>query len=164
MSRPLTAFKYSSNLARSWPPSALPNSVHHGPRVHLQPARSRPPSESPDSPDPALAVNLQTHLITASECISWLGRLQPTSSPDRGLQAHLQTTSITASKRMSPKLHDCGIQVRTIMAWKCISKVARLRPASADLQTCLITASKCTSKLTPSWRPIVSPDSHHYGL
>jgi len=43
----LTPSKYSSNLARSWPPSAFPNLLDHGLQVHVQ-----------------------TRSITASECIS----------------------------------------------------------------------------------------------
>jgi len=49
----LTASKYSSNIARSWPPSASPNSLDHGLQVHLQ-----------------------TRSITASECISEFTRSQ----------------------------------------------------------------------------------------
>jgi len=71
----LTASKYSSNLARSRPPSASPNSLDDG---------------------------LQSRSITASKCISKLARSQPPSvslnSHHYGLHVHLQTRSITASK------------------------------------------------------------------
>ena len=69
-----TASKYSSNLARSWRPSASPNSLDHGLQVHLQ-----------------------TRSITASKCISKLARYWPPSSLDYGLQFR----SITASKCIS---------------------------------------------------------------
>jgi len=72
--RPSTASKYSSNLARSRPSSASPNSLDHGIQVHLH-----------------------TPSITASKCISKLARLRPTSSHEHDLQVHLQSRSITAS-------------------------------------------------------------------
>jgi len=70
--RPSTAPKYSSNLARSRPPSASPISLNHGLQVHLQ-----------------------TRSITASKCISKLARLLPASSHEHRLQVHLQARSIT---------------------------------------------------------------------
>jgi hypothetical protein len=80
-------------------------------------------------------------------------------SLDHGLQSVL------------PNSLDYGLQVRTIMASKCISKLARSRSRSASLssldhslqvylQIHSITASKCISKLARS-RP---PSSHDHGL
>jgi len=80
----------------------------------------------------------------------------------------LQTRSITAYKlarsrppSVSPNSLDYGLQVRTIMASKCIYTLARSQPPSASpnsldhglqvhLQTRSITASKCISKLARS--------------
>jgi hypothetical protein len=106
-------------------------------------------------------------LITASKCIS--------NSLDRGLPVHVQTCSIAASKCIfklalprppipSPNPLDYGLQVH-------VSKLARLWPPCAspnsvdrgiqvNLQTSLITASKCISKLL-QLRP---PSSHDHGL
>ena len=162
-----TASKYSSNLDRSWPPSASPNSLHHGLQVHLQ-----------------------TRSITASKCISKLSRLQPPSaslsSLDHGPQVHLQTPRITASKfarlwppSASPNSLDYGLQVHlsvhSISASKCISQFTRSRPSSASpnsldhdlpvhFQTRLIPASKCISEFTPSRPPRASQNSIGHGL
>jgi len=150
----LTASKYSSNLARSQPPS----SHSHGLQVHISKlAWSWPPSASPNSLDYGLwgypksrlitaskfawsqpPSGLQTRSITASNCIYTLARLRPPSSHDHGLQVHLQTRSNTAYKcisklarsqppSVSPNLHDYGLQVRTIKASECISKFTRTR-------------------------------------
>jgi hypothetical protein len=75
------------------------------------------------------------------------------------------------------------VQTRSIMACKCISKLARLRsPNSLDhglqvylqtrsitaskvhLQSRSITASNCISKVAPSRPPSVSPNSLDHGL
>jgi len=73
-----TASKDSSNLGRSWPPSACRDSLDHG--LHL-------------------------HTIMASQCISKLARLLPPSaalsSHALGLQVHLQTRLIMASEYIS---------------------------------------------------------------
>ena len=74
----LTASWYSFSLARSWPPSASPNSLDHSIQVYLSTrtitastfAPSRSPSASPNSLDYSLQVYLQTCSITGSECIS----------------------------------------------------------------------------------------------
>jgi len=77
--------------------------------------------------------------------------------------------------RIRPNSLDYGLQVhlqsRSIMASKCISKCARLRPSSShdhglqvQLHTHLITASKCFSKLARS-RPLsASPNSLDFSL
>ena len=91
---------------------------------------------------------------------SWRAVLQlpPSTRPislDHGLQVYLQT--------------------RSIMASKCISKLARSRPPSTSpnslnhglqvrLQTRSITASMCISKLTRLRPPSESTDSLDYGL
>jgi len=150
----LTASKYSSNLARSWPPSASPNPLDHGLQLYLQTrsitasncnsklARSRPPGASPNSLDHGLQVHLQTRSITASKFArSWPPKCISLNSLDHGLQVHLQTRSITASQ--------------------CISKLSRSRPPTifpntldyglqVHLQTCSIIASECISEFTRS--------------
>ena len=90
---------------------------------------------------------------TASKYLSDPARSWPPSaspiSLDHGLQVHLQTRSITASK--------------------CISNLARLRPAilhkhglQVHLQTRSMTISECISKFTRSLPPSVSPNMLHY--
>jgi len=74
----LTTSKYSSNLARWWPPSASSNLLKHG-----------------------LQVQLQTRSIVASKCISKVALLQIPNSLHCGLQVHLQTRTIAASKCIS---------------------------------------------------------------
>jgi len=86
--RPSIAYKYSSSLTSSRPPSASPNSLDHSLQVHLQTrsitaskfARSRPPSASLSSLDPALQVHLWVHSISASKCISELAWSRPPST------------------------------------------------------------------------------------
>jgi len=116
--------KYSSNLDRSWPPSASPSWLHHDLQVHLCITRSRPPSASPNSLD------------QVSKCISEL--------IDHGLQMHLQTHSIMASK--------CISVFNLIPASKCISKLALSRPPGPSLSYTIL-ASKCTSKVAQSRPP-----------
>jgi hypothetical protein len=55
---------------------------------------------------------------------------------------------------------DCGLQLLTIIASKCIPNVAQIRPPNAlkyglqvYLQHCLIAASKCISNRRPFWPP-----------
>jgi len=159
-----TTSKYSSNLDRSWPPSAFPKSLDHGLQVHLWVPL-----------DPGLKVNFQTRSITASKCISELYNLQirsittskciskftlsqpPNASPNplhHGLQVHLW---VTRSQRpnASPNPLDLSLQVhlwvqldlvlqmhlqtRSISASKCISELH-------NLQTRSITTSKCISE------------------
>jgi len=104
----LTASKYSSNLARLWPPSASPNSLDHSLQVRTHMASK---CISPNSLDHGLQV--RTHM--ASKCISKLARLRPLSSHSHGLQsAYLQTRTIS-------------LQVRTITASESISKFTRSR-------------------------------------
>jgi len=88
--RPSIASKYSSNLARSRPPSVSPISLLHG-----------------------LQVYLETRSITASKCVS-------PNSLDHGLQVYLQTRLITACKfarawppSASPNSldHDLGVHL-----------------------------------------------------
>jgi len=109
--------------------------------------------------DHGLQVHFQTSSITASRCIYELH--------DRGHQMHLQTHSIAAFK--------CISEFNLILACKCFSKLARLRPPSASLssldhgltvhlQTRSITASKCISKLTSFGPPSPSPNSLDHGL
>jgi len=163
------ALKCISNLARSQPPSASPNTLDHSLQVYLQTrsiaaskftraqpskcisklARSRPQSASPNSLDyglpvrtiTAFQVHRQPRSITASECISNLAQFQPPS--------------------VSRNSHDYGLQVHllihSITASKCISKLARLRPPSSNdhslqvyVETRSTMASECISKFTRS--------------
>jgi len=137
-------------------------------------------------------VLIQTHSITASKfarlCI-------PSVSPnslDHRLQGHLQTRSITASKvhtsmvfqvhistltrsqppSVSPNSLYYGLQVRMIMASKCISTLPRLPSRSASLSSLLhslqvyleirsITAFRSIAKLARSRPRSVSLNSHN---
>jgi len=112
---------------------------------------------------------------TASKYSSKLARLRPPCSHHHGLQVHLQTRSIAASKYISnitplrppsasPNSLDRSLRVRMIRAFKCISPNSLYHGLQLHLQTCLITASKCSSKLAwlPPWN--VSPNSFNYGL
>jgi len=162
----LTDSKYCSNLARPWPPSVSPNSLHHTLQVNLQTrtmtdskfawsqhskcmsklGRSWPQSASPNLLDYGLQVHPQLGCITASKCISKLARLRPPSSHHHCLKVQLRT----------------GL----IMISECISKFTWSRPPNVSpntynhtlqvyFQTCSITASKfawsrpskCISKL-----------------
>jgi len=100
----LTASKYSSSLARSWPPSASPNSFDHSLQV-----RTLMSSKyiSPNSLEDGLQVHLQTCSITASKGIFTLAQLRPLS--------------------VSPISLNYGLQVCTITASECISKFTRSR-------------------------------------
>ena len=71
---------------------------------------------------------------------------------------------------VSPYSLNYGLQVRTIMASKCISKLARSRPPGVSptsldygievhLQTRVITILECISKFSRSRHPSVSPDT-----
>jgi len=174
--RPSTASKYTSNLARSRPPSASPNSLDHGHQVYLQThsitackfAQAWPPSASPISLDYSLQVHLQTPLITASK---FTRSLPPRVSPntlDYRLQVHLETRSITACKftrslppSVSRNTLDYHLQVhlqsRSIMACKFTRSLPpSVSPNTLDyrlqvhLQTGSITASEYISKFTRS--------------
>ena len=95
--RSMTASNCISNLAQLRPPR-----LHdYGPQEHLQ-TRSITASKFTQSWPPS--AYLQTHSITASRCMSKLGRSQPPS---------LSLNSL-----------DYGLEVRPIMASKCIFKVA----------------------------------------
>jgi hypothetical protein len=124
---------YSSNLARSWPPSASLHSPNQSLQLHLYThsimafncisklAISRPPCASPNSLDHSLPLYLQTQSNTPSNfAISW-----PSS-------AYVQTRLITASNwnfKLAwlgpPSSYDHGLKVN-------ISTLPRSRPASAS--------------------------------
>jgi len=131
-----TTSKYTSNLDRSWPPIASPNSLDHGLQVHLW---------------VQIDLALQVHLWVTR---SWPPSASP-NSPDHGLQVHLQTRSMTASK--------CISEFNSITGSKCISKLLDLG-LQMHLQTPSITASKSISKLSPSRPPSTSPTSHDHVL
>jgi len=169
------------------PPSTPPISLDHGFQVHLQ-TRSLSASKvrmimafqcnAPDFVDHGLQMHLQTRSITAYKFISKLVRLRPPS-------AYLQTCSITDSQCISQltqsrppsasrNLLNHGLQVRTILASKRISKRSRTRSLSESLssfdyglnvylQICLITTTKCICKLAwsqPQWVSLSSLDRH----
>jgi len=92
----LTDPKCSSNLARSWPLSALQTHSITASMCISNLARLQPPW----SHDHGHQGHLQTRSETTSKCISKLARLRLPSLHDHGLQVHLQTRSITSSKRM----------------------------------------------------------------
>jgi len=132
--RSITASKCISEFTRSRPPSASPNSHNHGLQVHLQTRSITASSVSLNSHD----YGLQTRSIPASKCISKLARSRSRSvslcSLDHSLQVHLQTRSITASS-VSLNSHDYGLQTCSITASKCTSKLARSRPWSVTLSS-----------------------------
>jgi len=107
--RPSTASKYSSNLARSRPPSPSPNSLEHGLQVYLQTrsitackfARAWPPSASPHSLDHDLGVYLQTRLITACKFARAWPPSASLNSLDNGLGVYLWVHSIVIFRRTS---------------------------------------------------------------
>jgi len=117
-SRLSTATRCLSKLAWSWPPSASPDSLNHHLHMFLQTplitackfVRSSPPSASPKW----LYYSVQVRMIIASECVS-----------PHSLNIALKVRTIMASA--SAYLHT-----RSIMASKCISKLARLPPWSAS--------------------------------
>jgi len=122
-----------------------------------------PPTIPPITLDHSLQVHLQTHLITASKCISKLVRSQPPSSStkslDHVLQVHLGLHLISASQCISkltpsrPPIAseftqsqspvessnwiDYGpgvyIWAHLILASKCTSNLAQLEPLSVSL-------------------------------
>jgi len=144
-----TAPKHSSNLARSWPPSASRNGLDHGLHVHLW-----------VQSDPGLEVHLwvqldlglQMHLhtpsitaskwisefnsIVASKFISKLARSQPASSHDHRLPVH-PSRFRPPSASLSSLNHGFQVHLETwpIKASKCIAAVARIRPPSASLSS-----------------------------
>jgi len=106
---PSTASKYSSNLAWSQPPKCISTL-----------ARLWPPS----SHNHGLQVQLQTHSIKNSECISKFTRSRPPSVSPNTLQYRLQV----------------HLQTWMIMALKCIWKQSWSRPWSVSpnkLDDCL---------------------------
>jgi len=127
-SHSIMAYKCISKLAWWWP--AIWH--NHGLQVHLQLARSQPPSVSPNSHD----FGLQVSTIMPSKCIS-------PNSLDHGLLVFIKTRSITASKfgrgwppSASPHFLDNYLEVylwvHSITASKCISKYTRLPLSNAS--------------------------------
>jgi len=132
-----------------------------------KPARSRPPSASPNSVDYGLQVYLQTRSITGSKCMSRLARSRPASSHDHGLQVHISKLARLRPASLSPHSLDYGLH-------KCISNLPRSQSWCASLcslnhslQVCLqirsITPSKCIFTLGRSGarrKSRSSPDRH----
>jgi hypothetical protein len=110
ISRLLTS-NYSSNFNQSWPSSQSPKSINHCVEVPTIKASKDISNVTvwwpPNLHYPVLQVYLQTHLNTASKCVSELLYL--------GLQMHYQTHLITA--------------------FKCITKLASLQPPSLSLRS-----------------------------
>jgi len=102
----VNASKYSSNLARSCPPSTSPNWLDHSLQVYLQ---SRSITASKFAPSRPPISYLHTRSITAFNFISKLAWSWPPS--------------------VSQNLLDCSPQVRTVTA----SKLARSQPRNASL-------------------------------
>jgi hypothetical protein len=106
---PLTATKYSSNLAWSHPSNASPHSLNHSLQVYFQTcstmackfAWSCLRSASPNLHYHELRVHLSVYLITASKCISQLPRSQRSSVSPNLLEYDLQVNSIITSERIS---------------------------------------------------------------
>jgi len=104
--------------------------------------RSRPPSASQSSLDLGLQIHLETRSITASKCISELTGSRPPSafpnSHNHGLQVHHWVHPISVTVK-SPIWLDHGLRVPlwvySILASKCISKLAWSRSPSASPKT-----------------------------
>jgi len=102
------------NLARAQPPTVCPNSLNYGVQFRTITAfkfiskhfRLPPPSASPKLLNHDLGVHLYVHSITASKGISNDARLPPPSA--------------------SLSLLDYGLQVCSIMASKCFSKLNQI--------------------------------------
>jgi len=139
-------------------------------KVHVQ-SRTFPP--------------LSTHHHGLPLHISKLGRSQPSSpfpnSLHHGLQVYLQTRSILACKfaQLWPPKCICTVatwqppsaylQTHSIMASKCISRLARLRSVclhdhglQLNLHVCSITTSEWICKFTRSRPPTASPNPIDY--
>jgi len=101
----IMASKCISKLARWQPPSASPNSLHHGLQLHLQ-----------------------TRSVTSSKCISRLAHLQPASSQDDGHEVHISKLAQSRPPSVSTNSVDYGLH-------KCISRDAPSRPRSISLSS-----------------------------
>jgi len=170
----LSASKYSSEFAPSWPPSAyLETCAMSASKCMSKLARSWPTNVSPNSLDHGLQVHLQTHLIRASPCISKLAQSRPPSASwNSSITASNRISNIARlrPRRASPNFpdHDPGVHhyFHSITASQYNTKHSRLRPPSLNdhtlqvhTQTRIITASKCISKLAWSRPPRGSPNS-----
>jgi len=104
-----------SKLARSWLPSASPNSLDYSLQTRSitaskcisKLARSRPPSVSPNWLDYGLLV----HTITATKCISKLARLQPPSTSLSSDGRVYGDTGVTEVERVTGSIYwaDPGV-------------------------------------------------------
>ena len=158
--RSITISQCISKFTRSWPPGVSPNTLDYHLQVHLQTrtitdskfARSSPQTTSPNSLDDRPQVYLSIRSMTASKCISKVARSRPwnvsLSSLDYGLQVYLQIRLMPPASA-SPNSHIYGLQVRTIIASKCICKLAQSRPRSESLSS-LDRHSQAHLELLPS--------------
>jgi len=87
------------------------------------------------------------------------------------VSARRPSTSMNSSKlarsqppSVSPNSLDYGLQVRTIMASKCISPNSLGHGLQVHLQTRSIPASKCISEFTRSQSPSAYPNSLNHSL
>lgn len=95
----LTAFKYTSNITRSWRPSASPSSLNDSLQVHDESHSittskwiSNPiPLRPPTSHHYSLHVHLPIRSFTASKC-AWS---KPPNLLNHGFRGHLEVYSIT---------------------------------------------------------------------
>jgi len=114
-----------------------------------------PPSTRPISLDHGLQVYLQTYSTTASKCISRLARLRPASWHNHGLQVHISKLARLRPPSVSPNSVDYGMhKCISKLTWS-RSRSASLSSLDQGLQVYLqihsITASKCISKVARSW-------------
>jgi len=127
---------YSSNLDRSWSPSASPISCDYGLQLHLW-----------------------VHSILASKCISKLSRLRPriTSlrSRDIGLQVHLWTRLIMVS--------NCICEFTWSRPPSAISTLSRSRHPIASLGTPDL-GLEVYRQFARSWPPSAFTNSLSHGL
>jgi len=132
------------------------------------------------------------HWVLHTPCTAWSqDRLSPTPQPISHLSAdhvvlsslHLHNYESTNEYSLSSRCTSLPnhrlqidrllvlLQPRSIMASKCISKLARSQPPSVSLKPLdyslhvrTITASMCISNLARSWPPSASLNSLEYGL
>jgi hypothetical protein len=97
-----TTPKYSSNLTRSWPPSASSISLEHILQVYLQ---TRTITASKLVRSWPSRANLQTYSIMTYKCISKLAQSRPPivshNTLDNCRQMHLQTSPLTGPEYFS---------------------------------------------------------------
>jgi len=137
----LIASKYCSNLPWSWPPSAAPNWLYHG-----------------------LQLYLQMGLITASKFARLWPPIVSRNSLNYCFKVHISKLAQSWPPNASPNSINNSRQVCRQTRSITVSKFSQSWAPSAYLQTRLITASRCISKLSWWWPPSVSPNLLDYAL